>query len=65
MFYVCDLELSGRRRLTQSRLSFGNTPERPSGSKDTDQDLLNISGTSKVGQNRNSGDVRNEMVDEK
>ena len=65
MFYVCDLELSGRRRLTQSRLSFGNTPERPSGNKDTDQDLLNISGTSKVGQNRNSGDVRNEMVDEK
>ena len=62
MFYVCDLGFSGRRRLTQTRLSFGKTPERPSGTKDTDENLMNFSGTSKVGHsnsNNNNGDVRN------
>ena len=64
-FYVCDLGLSGRRRLTQTRLSFGKTPERPSGNKDTDENLKNFYGTSKVGQsNSNNGDVRNGVVDE-
>ena len=66
MFYVCDLSLERGRRLRQSRLSFMNTPERPSGMTDTQDDNLNISDASTEGQNFiNRGDVRRGLVDEK
>ena len=65
MFYVYDLDLTGRRRMTQPRLSFGSTPDRSSGTRDTKQEISNFSDASKVGQTPSKqGDVRTEEVDE-
>ena len=65
MFYVCDLNLSGRR-VMQSRLSFGNTPERPSGARVKINEFSKSLDTSKVGQTpSNDDDVRTEQADEK
>ena len=51
-FYECDLDLSGRRRMSQSRLSFSQTPGRTPvrGGDDTLQGDLGSDDTSKEGQ---------------